>query len=249
MRAAALTYTLLLSLIPLLAVCFSVVTLVVDIKKVTVEFKLFLMKQLSTGTGHLMDKYIDTFLYKVRFKTIGYLGFAFLLITTLLLLGSVEESINRIWSIRRKKALWKRVAIYNLILVLGPVSVAVSLGTTTIVAKYFPQLLLKANIGAMLIAWIFLTLTYKIFPNKKVFWSAAITSGFVVAILLELAKWAYASYVAKSLMYNQIYGSIAVLPLFLIWAYVNWILFLGGALFSFMLQHRKTFKVKGQQNE
>jgi membrane protein len=248
MRAAALTYTLILSLVPLLAVCLSAVSLVIDVKRVANEFKLLLIKHLAIGTGKFVGQYIDIFLYKVRFKTIGYVGFAVLLLTALFLLGSVEESINRIWGIRRKKAIWKRVVIYNLLLFLGPVSVSLSIATTTVVQSLFPQLLLKANLGIVLLSWLFLAFTYKIFPNKKVEWKAAFTSGMLVALFMELAKWGYASYIAKALLYNKVYGSLAALPLFLIWMYLNWILFLGGALFTFMLQHHRTFKVRGHTN-
>lgn len=247
MRAAALTYTLLLSLIPLIAVCLSVLSLVVDVKKVSVDFKLFLFKHLATGAGAAVGRTIDTFLEKAHFKTIGYVGFALLLLIALMMLASIEDSINRIWSIHRKKRLWKRVLVYNLILLLGPVSVSLSIATATIVTKFFPQMLSKANLGVVVIGTLFLTLTYKIFPNKKVSWLAALFSGLLVALASELAKWGYAGYMAKMLIHNKIYGTLAVFPLFLVWIYVNWILFLAGALLTFMLQHHGIFKVKGQQ--
>ncbi len=245
MRAAALTYALLLALIPLLAVCFAVISLVIDIKKVTGDFKLFLFKHLAAGAGNLVGSTIDAFLMKVHFKTLGYVGFGMLLMIALLLLASIEDSINRIWSIQRKKKLWKRILIYNLILFLGPVSVSLSIATATIVQKYFPQLLFKANLSIIVISAIFLTITYKIFPNKKVSWIAAFASGLLVAVATEFAKWGYAGYLGKMMIHNKIYGSLAAFPLFLIWIYLNWLFFLAGALFSFMLQHRNTFRTKG----
>lgn len=248
MRAAALTYTLILSLVPLLAVCLSVFSLFVDIKRLSLEFKTFLFKHLAAGAGVMVDKQIDTFLAKVKFKTLGYVGFFALLLISLLLLNAVEDSINRIWSIQKKKKLWKRILTYNLLLFLGPVSVSLSLATTTIVMKYFPHLAVKANLGAVFISAILLTLTYKIFPNKKVWWSAALISGILAAVSLEVAKWAYTSYSAKILFYNKVYGSLAVLPFFLIWIYLNWLLFLGGALLTYMLQHYKTLNVRGKSS-
>lgn len=246
MRAAALTYTLLLSLVPLIAVCLSVFSLVVDVNKLSLTFKLFLFKYLATGAGTAVGRTIDGFLAKVHFKAIGYVGFGLLLLFSLMMLASIEDSINRIWAIRRKKKLWKRVIIYNLILFLGPVSVSLSLATATVVSKYFPQLLPKANLGVLVIGTLFLTLTYKIFPNKKVSWLAALFSGLLVALASELAKWGYAGYMAKMLIHNKIYGTLAVFPLFLIWIYVNWVLFLAGALLTFMLQHYGTFQVNEQ---
>jgi membrane protein len=249
MRAAALTYTLLLSLVPLIAVCLAAVSLVIDIKKQSLDFKLFLFKHLAAGSGVTVGRTIDTFLAKVQFKTLGYVGFAFLLFLALLMLASIEESINRIWSIRQKKKVWKRVLIYNLILLLGPVSVSLSLATTTVVNKFFPQLGMKASLGIVLISAIFITLTYKIFPNKKVSWLSALLSGVLAAVALEFAKWVYAGYMAKMLIHNKIYGGLAGLPLFLIWIYVNWVIFLAGALLTFMLQTHGFLKPKGQKTE
>jgi membrane protein len=237
MRAAALTYTLILSLVPLLAVCFSVFSLFIDVNKLSIGFKLFLFKHLTAGTGSIVWKTIDTFLAKVHFKALGYIGSAALLLIALLMLATIEDAINRIWSIRRKKQLWKRFIIYNLILFLGPVSVSLSVATTTIVTKFFPNLLFKANLGVIFVATVFLTLTYKIFPNKKVSWLAATASGLTVALISELAKWAYAGYLVKMMVSNKIYGSLAALPLLLTWIYLNWIVFLSGALLTFMLQH------------
>lgn len=246
MRAAALTYTLILSIVPLLAVCLSVLSLVFDVKKMSGDFKIFLFKHLAPGTGGLIGNTIDNFLGKVQFKTMGYIGFAALLITALLLLASIEDSINRIWNIQRRKAWWKRVLVYNLILLLGPVSVSLSVATTTIVTKFFPDLLLKANSGVILINTLFLTLIYKIFPNKRVYWWAAFTTGFIVALASEIAKWSYALYTAKTLFYNKVYGGLAALPLFLIWIYANWMIFLSGALLTFMLQHYQNLKTMGR---
>lgn len=249
MRAAALTYTFLLGLIPLLAVGLSAFSLVVGVKQLSVEFKSFLLKYLVPSAGNQVATLIDHALGKVQFKTIGYIGFTFVLLIALLTLSSIEESINRIWSIRRKKKIWKRFLIYNLILFLGPVSVSLSIATTTLVGKYFPQFYLKANLGVAFIVALLITLTYKIFPNKKVHWRAAIISGCLVAVICELAKWAYALYTKQAFFYNKVYGSLAVLPLFLIWIYANWMIFLSGALFCFMLQHYKTLLRKGSFEE
>jgi membrane protein len=174
-------------------------------------------------------------------------GFGALLFTCLLLLSSIENSINRIWSIRKKKDLWKRVVIYNLLLVLGPVSVSLSVSTMTLAGRYFPNYAAKAKLGVFLINWILITLIYKIFPNKKVHWSAALIAGALAAGACDLAKWGYAIYTAKALFYNEVYGGLAILPLFLIWVYVNWNIFLTGALLTYMIQHRHTFRLASPQ--
>lgn len=242
MRAAALTYTFILGMVPALAVCLSAFSLFFDINKFAADFKFFLLKQLAAGAGTAVTRHLDTFLSHVKFKAIGYVGFAALLFTSLLLLSSIEDAINRIWSIKKKKAVWKRIILYNMILFFGPVTVSLSIASTAVVSKFFPELLLKANLGAVFVSWIFLTLTYKIFPNKKVEWMPVLFSGLVVATISELAKWGYAIYTTKALFYNKVYGGLAVLPLFLVWIYLNWTIFLGGALLSYLLQHRKSLR-------
>lgn len=243
LRSAALTYAFILALIPMLAVCLSAFTLFADIQYLNTRFMAFLMEHLAPGSGKVVQSHITNLLGKVEFKKIGYVGFGVLLVVALLLLSSIENAINRIWSIRRHKELWKRVVIYNLLLILGPVSISLSIATTAMVAKLFPQYLAKANMGSALINCVLLTLVYKIFPNKRVYWYAAFGAAVLACVSFETAKWIYAVYAAKAMFYNKVYGGLAVLPLFLVWVYVNWNIFLGGALFSYMFQHRRSFRV------
>ena len=237
MRAAALTYNFILSLIPALAVCLSALSLFFDVRKYTNDFKHILLNHLAAGSKANVAAYVDAYLISVRFKTIGTVGVFALLITALMLLSNIEDSINHIWSIRRKKKFWKRFLIYNLILLFGPVSVSISVATTTVVANYFPELLINAHLGIILLNTTLFTLTYKVFPNEKVFWLAALAAGATTACAIEVAKWGYANYTAKAIFYNNIYGGLAALPVFLVWIYVNWILFLAGALLSYMIQY------------
>lgn len=243
LRSAALTYTLILALIPMLAVCLSAFTLFWDIRDLNSRFMGFLMEHLAPGSGRVVQGHIQNLLLKVQFKTIGYVGFGVLLVISLLLLSSIENAINRIWSIRRHKDLWKRIVIYNLLLVVGPVSISLSIATTAMVSRLFPQYVMKANAGSLLINAVLLTFIYKIFPNKRVHWNAAFLASVLACACFELAKWVYAVYAAKAMFYNKVYGGLAVLPLFLVWVYVNWNIFLGGSLFSYMFQHRKSFRV------
>lgn len=246
MRAAALTYTFILAIVPALAVGLSVITVIFDLKKkYQMQFKLFLLKNLAAGAGDTVTRYIDGFIENVRLKTIGYVGFAFLVITSLLLLSSVENTINRIWAIRRPKKVWKRVLIYNLILLFGPVAIVISLAATTLFRRYLPHMVLEAKITSVLLNTMVLAFIYQVMPNQKVRIGGSLISAFTTALVFELAKWAFALYTAKAIFYNKVYGSLATLPILLIWIFVNWCLFLGGALFHFILENRKGFYVRG----
>jgi membrane protein len=248
LRAAALTYAMLLAFIPILAVALSGGSLFIKARDLNTMLMPYLVQHLAPGSAVKVGQLINNLLGKVHFKAMGYVGFGALLITSLLLLSSIENSINRIWSIRKKKDLWKRVVIYNLLLVLGPASISASLATLTWISHLFPAYVARANLGAMLINGVLLTFVYKIFPNKKVSWIAAFVAGVAAAGAIDLAKWGYAIYTTKALFYNEVYGGLAVVPLFLIWIYVNWNIFLGGALLTYMIQHRQSYRFDPEPN-
>ncbi|WP_305808430.1 YhjD/YihY/BrkB family envelope integrity protein, partial [Staphylococcus epidermidis] len=133
---------------PLLAVALSGGSLFIKGRDLNSMLMPFLVQHLAPGSASKVAKVINALLAKVHFKAMGYVGFGALLVTCLLLLSSIENSINRIWSIRKKKDLWKRVVIYNLLLVLGPASVSISLATLTWISHMFPSYVAKANLGA-----------------------------------------------------------------------------------------------------
>jgi membrane protein len=209
----------------------------------------FLVQNLAPGSVEKVGNFISESLVKVHFKAMGYVGFGALLFTCLLLLANVENSINRIWSIRKKKELWKRAVIYNLLLILGPASVSLSLSTITFVGRMFPKYLARANIGAFLIDVALFGFIYKVFPNKRVDWFATLIGAVSAAVACESAKYGYAIYTQKALLFNEVYGGMAIVPFFLVWVYVNWNIFLGGALLSYMVQHSLSFRIAPHEDK
>ena len=245
MRAAALTYTFILGVVPAIAVCLSIFSFFVDIKQKQSQLRTFILQSLTTGTGNILIKHLDEVIQNVRFRTIGYVGFIALLFASLMLLSSVEASINQIWRIRSKKKLWKRVFVYNMILVFGPICLSLSILASTVVNQFSPALLAQAHFSALAINAVFLTLIYKILPDTKVNLFASIIAAITATLAGELARHAFTSYTAKAMLYNQLYGSLAALPFFLIWIYLSWMIFLGGVLLNYMIQNRNQFKLKG----
>ena len=200
LRAAALTYALILAIIPLFAVALSGGSLFIKGRDLRSMLMPFLVQNLAPGSVEKVGNFISDSLAKVHFRAMGYVGFGALLFTCLLLLANVENSINRIWSIRKKKDLWKRAVIYNLLLVLGPASVSFSLSTVTFVGRMFPRYLARANIGAFLIDILMFGFIYKVFPNKRVHWFATFVGAFSAAFACEAAKYLYAIYTHKALL-------------------------------------------------
>lgn len=238
LRAAALTYTLILGLIPAIAVSLAILSVYFyDISQLKQELKLFLLKSLATGTGTAVTNAIDLFLSKVRFRTIGLVGMSALLLTSIFLISALENSVNMIWHVQKQRVFWRRVALYLLFLILGPLAAAISLLGSTYVTKFSKGIWLPANIGTIAITAILFFALFKTLPNARVKNSWAALSALLTAAALETAKWGYAIYTAKALFYNKVYGSLAALPLFLIWIYLNWTIFLSGTQLNYMLQY------------
>ena len=242
MRAAALTYTFILSIVPAIAFCLYLLSRFIDLKSVQSDVKDFILKNLATGTGTHVTQYLDRFIANINFKKIGHVGLVGLLITSVLLLTAVEESMNHIWQVKQKKPIWKRVFILATFFIFGPLSYFISMSVSTYIAKYFPQFLIPANFAAILISTIFFTVIFSVIPNTKVLLQNAFYCGFATAVFLEVAKWAYTIYTKKYLFYNQVYGGLAALPLFLIWIYINWLIVLSCTQLNYVLQHPQESK-------
>lgn len=239
LRAAALTYTFILALVPAIAVCLTIFSFYyVDMARMQADLKTFLLKNLATGTGSAVTVYIESFLGKVRLKTIGVAGFTGLMLTSILLLTGIENSMNRIWNIQRNRPLWKRIGLALLFIILGPVCLGASVTASALLAKR-SHLFLPSQIGSTLATTLLFFTLFKLLPNTKVRSSAAALSAFLAAACAELAKWGYTIYTAKMVFYNKVYGGLAALPFFLIWIYLNWTIFLAGTQLNYLLQTRE----------
>lgn len=265
-RAAALTYTTILSLVPAIAICIFLFAQVAKLGEIPLGlrdflvahlppwigqwilkftdfsdipnlFKTFLLKNLASGTGDAVLNHLDTFVSNVNFKAIGIAGFASVLMTSVLLLFSVEHSMNVIWRAPRNKTMLRRVTLYFLALVFAPLLLFVSFTLSTVVTSLFPQFLFPAEMGANFVTVILLTLGFKFFPNTRVGTKYAIVAGLVTAIAIECLKGYFGYYTKKSLLYSALYGGLSILPFFLVWLYFSWVIVLAGTLLTYVLQN------------
>jgi YihY family inner membrane protein len=265
-RAAALTYTTILSLVPAIAICIYLFARVAEYGRIPTVissfllkhlpeplsgwvarftdfssmpdlFKKFVLENLASGTGGSVLDHLDSFISKVNFGAIGLVGSLSVLVTSVLLLFSIENSMNVIWRAPRNKTLLRRFTIYTLALIFAPLLLFTSFSLSTIVASLFPDFLMTAKLGSFISTAILLIASLKFFPNTKVNWKPAIISGALMAIGIELLKIFFAYYTRKSMLYSAVYGSLSALPFFLVWVYLNWIVFLCGTLLNYVMQN------------
>jgi membrane protein len=244
LRASALTYYSVLSVIPLLAIALSVVEAV----GVSENLAAILVNRLLAGSPEAAQ-YILEIVEQVDFAGLGTLGAAVLFLTTILGISSIEGTLNTIWGVKRERPWERRLPDYLAVLVIAPVllGVALSLGTT-LQSQALVQRLLQVpvfetlyTIGLRQLPLVFLWLgfgfLYWFLPNTNVRFSSALVGGALAAVLFTLAQGAYVGFSVGVSRYNTLFGGFAALPLLLVWIYFSWVIVLLGAEVAFAYQN------------
>jgi membrane protein len=247
LRAMSLVYTTLLSLVPLLAVSFSVL----QAFGVHNELDGWLVGILSPlGEEALrISNQIVSFVENVNVKVLGSFGLGVLVYTVISLTQKVESAVNHTWRIRGTRGFFERFTRYLSVILIGPLLVVTAMGVyasvmTSDVVQQMMQVepfgVLQANatktVPYLLVMAAF-TFVYMYIPNTRVKLKAALLGGIVAGALWSVAGAAFARFVVSSTAYAAIYSSFAIIVLFLIWLYVGWLILLVGAAVAFYTQN------------
>ncbi len=237
--AASLSYTTLLSLVPLLVVMFSAVSAFPVFKTVEDRLQDFIFQNFVPAAGEMVQSYIQQFLQQATALTGP--GILFLVLVAVMLMDTIDGVLNDIWGIPRQRHWLAQFLVYWAVLTLGPLLLAVSIA----VSSYLVSLPLVEGVdpggtlrGLALSAMPFfsslvaLTLLYVLVPHRSVPLRLGLAGAVVAAVLFELAKRGFTLYVAHVPTYTTIYGALGVIPLFLVWIYVSWVVVLLGAEIS-----------------
>jgi membrane protein len=222
--ASALTYTLSLSLVPILAVALSAVKgfFGTDVIKPAIEQYLAIKSPELTGR-------ILQYVGHINAATVGTVGGATLLVTVLLTLGTIERSLNTIFNVPQERSWLRKFTDYLSITFTLPLLLAVAVSLKTSLATNLPRLPGLGWIVATLPVWAGFSFLYLFFPNRRVRWSCAALGGLVAAIALEVGQWAYIKFQVGAGRYEAIYGALAAVPVLLTWIYIAWTIVLAGA--------------------
>ena len=251
-RAAALTYQVVFSIIPLFAVMIALFKSFEGLERMGTEVRDFLLKNLAPNLG---DKLVGTMketIDRMDWRAISVIGVLVLLYTSISLLWTVEQAFNRIWGVRRPRQLLRRVTVYWSFLTIAPVGIGLSLAVSGFVRNRAAYRWIIENVplaNATLLAvlpfavtWTVFTLIYKIIPNTRVAWRSAIVGALVAGTAWDILKRLYVLYNANVIASYEVYGALASIPIFLLWIYTSWVLVLIGAEVAFAAQHVKTYK-------
>jgi membrane protein len=248
LRASALTYFSMLSLVPILAVAIALV----GAFGVSDDIARAVIDRVAAGSPGA-SQYILDLVRGVNFGSFGVVGGASLFLTTVLGISSVERAFNAIWGIERQRSTVRRFADYLAVIVVAPLlftvalSLATSLRSEAVVAKLLahPVLAQAFQLGLgqlptllLLLGFAFL---YWFLPNTSVRIGPALLGGIVAALLFGVAQTVYIGFNVGVARANALFGSFAALPLLLVWVYVSWTIVLLGCEVTFATQNLGTF--------
>ena len=254
LRASALTFYSLLSLVPVLAMAFGIAK--------GFGFQKVLEKRLLEnfrGQEELLGQmigYANSLLESTKGGLVAGIGVAVLFWSVIKVLSHIENSFNDIWGIKNSRSFGRKFSDYLSIMLIGPVllimSGSITVFITTQIALIVEKIALLGFISPLIflllkllpygLLWILFSVVYLIMPNTKVKLSAGFIAGIVAGTLYHLTQWVYIHFQIGAARYNAIYGSFAALPLFLIWLQISWLIVLLGAEISFAHQNSETFE-------
>ncbi|MFO0416250.1 MAG: YihY family inner membrane protein [Pseudomonadota bacterium] len=240
-KAASLAYSSLLSLVPLTALCFGIMATFISTGDHMTQVKEFLLKQFMPGTSAFDSVLPLIEQFSAKLTSLNYLVIAALIATCLLLLNSIEYTLNQVWQVYEARRITDRLAIFCAIIVLVPVFAVSGYYTSTKVEPFFADFGLLSGLYQDFIPFMvdsiaFVALYYLV-PKAPVKFVPAIFGGCAASLLFGLAKHWFAFYLVRFSTYERVYESLALIPIFLIWLYVSWSIVLFGAEICYQAQH------------
>lgn len=251
LQAMSLTYSTLLSLVPFLAVMFSVLK-AFGVQNALEPFLVQTFQPLGADAAEVTNRIIS-FVDNLQVGVLGAAGTAMLFYTVVTLVAKVEDALNRIWRLPRSRNWGQRITAYLTVVLVGPVMVFTALTLTASAQSYW---LVERLVKIGFMSYVFtlttnvmpfvlfcgtFTFLYKLIPYTYVRLGSALVGGATAGILWQVVGMAFAAFIANSARYAAVYSSFAIVIVFLIWVYVGWLIFLVGAEVAYFHQHPTAF--------
>ena len=247
LHAMSLVYTTLLSIVPLLALSFSVLKALGVHQKM--EPMLFQFFEPMGPQGVQLAEQILGFVDNMKVGVLGSVGLALLVYTVVSLVQKIERSFNMIWRVPDMRSMAQRFSNYLSVIMVGPLLMVSAIGVSaTIFSSAIVQTLMEiepfgsiilffSRFTPFLLVVVAFTFVYVFIPNTRVKLKYAFIGGLIAGISWQAAGMLFASFVAGSAKYAAIYSSFAIGIILLIWVYLNWMILLLGSTIAFYLQN------------
>ena len=248
-QASAMAYMTLLSMVPSLAVSFSLLSAFTPLehqKEFASNFKQWILSKLTEGAGVEVASLLDKYLASLDATQLGLTGFLWLVLSLVLLLRQIEVTFNLIWKVDKNRNIIARffyflsllftfvfIASFSLLLLRNLGFQSFLSDSVTLAGAWF-----SASMISYAISLFFFFVLLKLVPYCKVYITPALFGAFATTTLFHCSKWIFFYYVRYIANYQAIYGALAALPLFLLWLYLCWVILLLGAAFTQLFQHK-----------
>lgn len=245
-KAAALAYTTLFSLVPVLVLLFAILATVATSQQHLPGLQEFLFRQF-VPSSEVVDAFIAQLsLVRDRMAGLNEIVLLVVVVSVFILINSIEGVLNEVWQVYEPRTLSQRLQIYSAIVVVAPILALSGYWFVSLRLRDFLDdiSLLRGLVDfayRQLIPFLidtaaFASLFYLV-PRAAVRFSSALAGAAVAAVLLGFAKWGFAVYIEDFASYNKVYGTLAGVPVFLFWLYLMWVTILFGAEVSYQAQH------------
>lgn len=238
-HASALAYTTLLAIVPLLLVIVFFTSAFPFFTSTVLLGENYILQNFVPHSATSIESYFQMFIHQAT--RLPMLNIVFLFVTSILLVDTIEETLNDIWQVPKRKRTKKVIAVlvHWILFLLVPLIIGLSVLLTSYVffVTWITDTSDKSQITVLflfflpiLINTLVFGIIYIIVPNVTVKWYDGLLGGFIAAIMFEIARIGFAYYVQQFPSYAMIYGAFAIIPLFLLWLYIFWFIILFAAL-------------------
>ncbi|MDX8378533.1 MAG: YihY family inner membrane protein [Gallionella sp.] len=247
--AASLTFTTLLSMVPLITIALTLFSAFPVFDDYSTQIKIYLLENLMPETaGTVITHYMQQFAESAG--RLSAVGVAFLAVTAMMMMLTIDKAFNTIWRVSKPRPMFKRLFVYWAVLTLAPVLMGASLslsswliGLSMGYVKQVPFLGVEVlKVLPVFFATMTFALLFRLVPNRYVPLLHAVIGGFVAAVLFEMMNHVFGYYISHFPTYKLVYGAFASVPIFLMWIYFSWMTILLGAVVAASLSSWRTLE-------
>ena len=258
LRASALTYFTMLSVVPLVAMAFAI--------SKGFGLERLLQQELTKKLAGQQEvvRWIFAFaknlLERTKGGVVAGVGFAILLWAIIRVLGNIEESFNEIWKVKKGRTFFRKSSDYIAIILIAPIfmilSSSITVYITTQIAHilksiqvlgfFSPYIRIVINLIPYMLIWFLFTFIFMVMPNTVVRFKSALSAGILAGTIFQIIQWGYVKFQLYVSNYNAVYGSFAALPLFMVWLQTGWLVVLLGAQMSYANQNYEKYEFENE---
>ena len=247
-RASGLAFATLLALVPLTALLFSLFSALGTFSGIVESLQTLIVRMLVPTQQEEIIKYVSQFVENTR--PLGVVGLLFFLATSVLLLIAIQNTFDAVWGSRARTNPLRRFVTYASILIVGSFLASIIFNLVGMLnpftEKLFPGNRVAVNdflLGVLppLLVFVALFLLIRFIPSGRVITASALLGAAVGAVLWEVSRIVFIIWITYVIKLSIIYGSLAVIPIFLIWLYLAWMIVLLSIEVTYVHQHRKHF--------